>query len=294
MMSESHIKSMLMLLEDPDPKVYKQIRENIFNNVAEVKPFLNDCRRLSSDILFQTRIQMIADEIDTMNSVRQLEHWSERENPELIDALMIAQEAFFPEYDTLRTLNAFKALRQKIWMELNQNQTAIEKVKIINKVVYEEFGLKALNAQNVLTSHLCCEYIFMYQKANNLMQTLLYASLAQSIKLPVFPVILPDLFVLGYKDNFIANMSFASEQHYDVVFYIHPYESGALFSKNVIQKYLESKNVDELPMYFSPIDNRKTMLVYLRLLQKTIAADNRQDYRNSVIQQMINFLDIKK
>lgn len=291
MMNETQIKSMLLLLEDPDPKVYQQIRENIFNHISEVKPFLEDCRSLSGDTLFQARVQMIADEIDTMNSVAQLKRWSEREKPELIDALLIAQETFFPEYDPLKTLNSFKALRQKIWLEINQNQTAIEKVKIINKVVYEDFGLKKQNTDIVQPAHLCLENLFVYQKANNLMQTLLYAAMAQNLGLPVFPVILPDLFVLGYKDNFIADMSFANEQHFDVVFYIHPYENGALFSKNVIQKYLESKSVDELPVYFTPIENTKAMLIYLRLLGTTISAGNKQDFRSSVILQMIKILD---
>ena len=218
MMNETQIKSMLLLLEDPDPKVYQQIRENIFNHISEVKPFLEDCRSLSGDTLFQARVQMIADEIDTMNSVAQLKRWSEREKPELIDALLIAQETFFPEFDPLKTLNSFKALRQKIWLEINQNQTAIEKVKIINKVVYEDFGLKKQNTDIVQPAHLCLENLFVYQKANNLMQTLLYAAMAQNLGLPVFPVILPDLFVLGYKDNFIADMSFANEKHFDVVF----------------------------------------------------------------------------
>ncbi|NLA23444.1 MAG: hypothetical protein GX879_00600 [Bacteroidales bacterium] len=293
MMDISQLKSMILLLEDPDELVFQQIKNNIFENAELIRPYLDEFRTLSTDGLFQVRLQNISDQIDTMSSLTQIENWVNRIEPNLIDAIVIIQDAVFPEYDPINTLNEFKKLKQKIWIELSKSQTAIEQIKIINQYLYHNFGLRSLNPESISINQLCFHNIFQDKQANNLMQAIFYAALTQSLDLPVFPVILPDMFVLAYKNRAIAELSFANEQHYDVVFYINPYEEGKLFSKTLIEKYLESKDIEPKDFYFAPVENIASVLIYLRLLLKTIEIDNKEDYRIGMIKQMIKILSEK-
>lgn len=281
---------MLILLEDPDPKVYQQLRENIFKNIDSIKPYLEESRSLSSDTLFQTRLQQIQDEIETGNFISLLKNWAEREKPELIDALLIIEDAIYPEYDSLKTYNSFKTLRNTIWLDINNNLTAIEKVKVINKILYNDFALRNISLKQIKHQDLSLGKLFLSQQANSYMQCIFYASLAQHLGLPVYMISLPDLFILAYKDQFIADMSFANEQHYGVVFYIHPFESGALFSKNVIQKYIEAKGLEEASAFYTPMSNIQALLMHIQILLKSLSLNNITDFRQQMLKQMLRLI----
>ncbi|NLA24843.1 MAG: hypothetical protein GX879_07750, partial [Bacteroidales bacterium] len=45
--------------------------------------------------------------------------------------------------------------------------------------------------------------------------------------------------------------------------------------------------------YFSPVENIASILIYLRLLSKTIEINNKEDYRLGMIKQMIKLLTEK-
>jgi len=290
-MNEKDVKSLFLLLEDPDPKVYEAIRSSIFEHLDEVKPYLEQSWVLSSDILYQERIQLIHDEIEAKKYVFQLQKWAGAENPQLFEALLIVERALFPEYDTVELPDAFRKIRHNIWMELTNSSTAIEKIKTMNQVLYNVFCLSKPVENVVKREHLCLSNVISQKTGDPLMQCLLYASLAQNLGMPVFVIALPDLFVLAYKDAFIAELTFATEKHYDVLFYIYPWEQGALFGRSVIDKYLEEKQLSPAPEFYTPADNVKTVHTYLAVLRNSFSLGKNTEKQQQIIRQMMNVLE---
>jgi len=81
----------------------------------------------------------------------------------------------------------------------------------------------------------------------------LFIIIAQSLKLPVYGVDLPNHFVLAYMD-----MGSGDEEVLDgnnAMFYINPFNRGALFTHNEIGAYIKQMKLQHNETYFSPCDN---------------------------------------
>ncbi|HQP03861.1 MAG TPA: hypothetical protein PLP11_04570, partial [Bacteroidales bacterium] len=95
----------------------------------------------------------------------------------------------------------------------------------------------------------------------------------------------------AYKDAFIAELTFATEKHYDVLFYIYPWEQGALFGRSVIDKYLEEKQLSPAPEFYTPADNVKTVHTYLAVLRNSFSLGKNTEKQQQIIRQMMNVLE---
>jgi regulator of sirC expression with transglutaminase-like and TPR domain len=71
----------------------------------------------------------------------------------------------------------------------------------------------------------------------------IYLLVAQKLKMPVYGVNLPNLFVLTYKD----------EQH--TQFYINAFNKGLIFSKQDIENYISELHLSPLSSFFEPCSN---------------------------------------
>ena len=106
----------------------------------------------------------------------------------------------YPELPYEQLSRKIEKIRKDIWLELNNELTALEKVKVINYFFYEihKFGKsmrKAHSPQLYLLNH-----VIDTGKGSPVMLGLLYAELARRLELPIYGVNLPRNFVLCYYD----------------------------------------------------------------------------------------------
>jgi regulator of sirC expression with transglutaminase-like and TPR domain len=77
---------------------------------------------------------------------------------------------------------------------------------------------------------------------------------AQKLKLPVYGVNLPNLFILTYKDD------------RNPQFYINAFNRGLIFSKKDIESYINELHLTPQDSYFEPCSNLEIMRRVLRNL----------------------------
>jgi regulator of sirC expression with transglutaminase-like and TPR domain len=77
---------------------------------------------------------------------------------------------------------------------------------------------------------------------------------AQKLKLPVYGVNLPNLFVLTYKDDKHAQ------------FYINVFNKGLIFSRQDIENYINELHLAQQPSYFDPCSSLEIIRRVLRNL----------------------------
>jgi regulator of sirC expression with transglutaminase-like and TPR domain len=92
------------------------------------------------------------------------------------------------------------------------------------------------------------------KKGNPITLCVIYMLVAQKLKLPVFGVNLPNLFILTYKD----------EQGNQ--FYINAFNRGLIFSKQDIENYIGELHLVPQPSFFEPCDNLEIMRRAMRNL----------------------------
>ena len=82
------------------------------------------------------RIEHLIDEIRFNDLYFDIENWVKFHNNDLIKAFILIKFRY-PDLDEEKYLNKIEKLKQDVWLEMNENLTALEKVKVINHIFYD-------------------------------------------------------------------------------------------------------------------------------------------------------------
>jgi regulator of sirC expression with transglutaminase-like and TPR domain len=102
-----------------------------------------------------------------------------------------------------------------------------------------------------------------------------YAIIAQRLNLPIFGVNLPKNFILAYKDELVTGPTI-QEVSDDILFYINPYNKGAVLGRREIEYFLKQQKIEPRESHFRPCSNLETII---RILQNLINAYHKSGYR---------------
>ncbi|HXA01221.1 MAG TPA: transglutaminase-like domain-containing protein, partial [Cytophagaceae bacterium] len=91
------------------------------------------------------------------------------------------------------------------------------------------------------------------KKGNPISLCVIYMLVAQKLKMPVYGVNLPNLFILTYKDK-------------DSQFYINAFNKGLIFSKADIDNYISHLNLSQMEIFYEPCSNLEIIKRVLRNL----------------------------
>lgn len=74
-----------------------------------------------------------------------LEAWAQAGGNDLLEGAMLVARYRYPELEEHRIKSKLAAIRQDIWLELNDNLTAFEKVRVFNHILFQVHGFKGTN-----------------------------------------------------------------------------------------------------------------------------------------------------
>ena len=263
-MTMKEIHALSRLLDDPDGIIYDQIERKMISLGLKIVPVLENTWKNSSDILVHTRIEHIIDTINFNQIVDEFQVWNSKNDPELLDALMIINKLQYPNVNCDIYYNTIEEKVREIWLELNENLTAFEKVNVINKVLFDLWKFRTVN-ENAYDS-------FQYNFLSNLMElkcgnqfsiACLYLILAEKLDLPIYPVLLEDQLVLTYVNSHKPSDEIELD---DILFYINPNEKGLVFDEFSIRKWVEKHGLDNQAQYYLPTTTKKLVDVYISRL----------------------------
>jgi len=252
----NQLKALVKLLDDPDEDIYSQIESRLLEMGAEVIPFLENAWEDSQDEIIQTRIENIIQKINYDDVCRKLVNWARLGGQNLLTGALLIAKYQFPEMDEEKVKNQLNQLRQDVWIELNDNLTAMEKVRTMNHILFNVHGFngnrKNYHAPN--NSYINC--VLESKKGNPLSIGMIYMIIAQGLDIPVYGVNLPEHFVLAYEDELKQFATTSSENEQEgILFYINPFSGGTIFGKKEIISYLEQIGMKSKRSYFVPCSN---------------------------------------
>ena len=133
--NEIDLHALIRLVDDPDESVYTQVRNTIMEFGSDAIPFLeNSLDNLDYELIFHERIQRIVQDIHFEEIKQKLVQWSHSSDKDLIEGALIVANYQYKDLDDTSVYTFIDQLKRSIWLELNDHQTAFEKVKIINRV----------------------------------------------------------------------------------------------------------------------------------------------------------------
>ena len=288
-MSEKEIQALISLIDDPDENIYQHVKEKIIAFGGNIIPHLeNIWENNSFGMLFQERIEDIIHKIQYDNVYASMHSWRKQGGIDLLEGAVIVAKYQYPDLDELEVKNAILKIRQDIWLELNDNLTALEKIAIFNQIIFTTHGLKGNKINYHAPQNSFINNVLESKKGNPLLLSIIYIVIAESLDIPIYGVNLPNHFILAYLDQYnivkliekeIAKANDPKKSNSDVLFYINPFSNGAILHNNEITNFLIHLKLDPKPEFYNPCSN---VSIIKRLLNNLIFSYDKLGYPDKV------------
>ncbi len=247
--NNSEIRALVSLLDEPDERIYLDIRNKLLDYGTDVLPILESTWENTFNEDVQERIESLMHSIQYVKVYDELKVWINNEEHNLLDAYIIVSRFQYPDLDEMDIIEQINKLKRDVWLELNESLTAFEQIKVLNRIFFDLYQF-TVNIKDIhLPQNSFVNTFLETKKGNALSLGILYIIIAQSQKIPVYGVNLPQNFVLAYTKDF------GKTDEEDVLFYINPVTKGVVFSKNEINNFLKQINTEPEKAFYTPCDN---------------------------------------
>lgn len=251
-------EALIRLLDDPDDHVYENVSSKLVSIGPNAIPMLEYEWESNINGQIQSRIENIIHQIEFDDCRSTLSGWTKNRSDKLLEGALIVSSYQFPEQDVDYLRNEIERLRKDVWLELNDHLTSLEKVRVLNHILFDvhEFSGNTRQLQSPQNSFL--NNLLTHKRGNATALAILYKILSDELQLPIVAIDLPYHFILGFKD-----LNSASDD--DILFYINPFSRGSVFGKGELERYMEKM---ELEMSVSELNCISNIGIVNRLLSE--------------------------
>ena len=246
-MNLKEVIALITLLDDPDDGIYSEVKNRFIILGPPAIPHLETAWENSFDALMQKRIEGIIHTIQFKALQNALKFWAENEQDDLFRGCAIIARYQYPDLDENKLKKQLHQIKQDVWLELHDDLTAVEKVKIINHILFEvhQFGGNITNYHAPQNSFI--NVVLETKKGNPVMLSVIYALICKELAIPIYGINLPQHFVLAYVNDF-ANLIDPSDRTLsdNILFYVNPFSKGLIFNQSDIDQFLNELMMDEL------------------------------------------------
>jgi regulator of sirC expression with transglutaminase-like and TPR domain len=264
-MNTREIQAMINLLDDPSEDVFKTVFSSLVEKGPEIIPELEKAWESSADQLYQERLENLIQKIQVNASEKDIINWIRSDYTDILRGAYLISKLQFPDLKYSYIHESVEKIKNDVWIELNDNLTALEKIKILNHILFKVHGFSKniTNPLNPQNSYL--NQVIETKKGNAVSLAIIYLAVCQMLDLPVSGVDLPKNMILAYMDESGLNLE-TVHQDSDILFYLNPFNRGAVLGRQEIEYYLKQSQIESVKSYFYPCSNRmiiKRMIITL-------------------------------
>ncbi len=278
---EREIKALLRLIDDPDQEVFDTVADKILHYGSEIIPNLESLWEETPDEAVQERLELLIHRAHFQNLQADFKQWSQSPARDLLTGAILAARYQYPGLSASVILNEIKKIERNIWLELNNYLTALEKINVLNSMIYSYFGIKGASIAYGRPNQFFINKVVESRKGNAITIGILYQTICHRLDIPVYAVGLPRQFILGYFDFPDPVLSpDKAETHIDalksaILFYVDPIQ-GQIYTSDDVDVYLKKLNMPVQANYFRPQSARD--IIRLLLNELSLCYDNKKDY----------------
>ena len=274
-MTNTKLPALIDLLDDPDEEIYQQIKNKILEFGLEAIPHLENAWESSLNSELQKRIENLIHFLQFDNVKKDLIEWNKNENNILIDGALIISRFKYPELKKELIEKEIEKISKDVWLELNENLTPLEKVKVLNHIFFNIYGFSGNKFDFHSPENSLINIVLETKKGNPLSLSIIYSSIANKLNLPIYGINLPEHFILGYKNE--NTLSFIDKNK--ILFYINTFSKGTIFSKKEIEQYIKELKLDDNETYYNICSNTD---IIIRMLHNLINSYKKINYQDKI------------
>jgi regulator of sirC expression with transglutaminase-like and TPR domain len=277
------------LLDDSDTGIIMHVEQRILTLGRDVIPTLEDAWSGAFDPVKQQRIESLIQKINHDSLLVELKDWAQNHNSDIIAGAILVARFQYPDLDEARIYDQLNQLKRSIWLEINNNLTALEKVNVMNRVLFDTYLFKGNTANFHSPANSYLNIVLDTKKANPLLLSIIYMHLAQQLDMPIVGVNLPEHFVLAYLDDQEILSEAFIDNNSAILFYINAFSRGTVFHRNEIDSFLKKLDLQPDEAYYQPCSNIE---ILKRMLRNLIFAYHKlgEVEKVSELEEMLNVL----
>ncbi len=267
-MNEKEIESLIKLLDDPDMEIAGHVEEKLLSYGSEVIRPLEDAWSQSLDTILQERIENLVHKIQFRNIKRELELWHISGSFDLLQGILIINKYQYPDLDEQKIINLLEDIKRDIWMQMAHEMSAVEKVKLINHVLYSVHGFTGNTANHQDPQNSYMSQVLETRKGNQILLAIIYSIIAQKLDIPIYGVNLPQHFILAYLDEEQEDVIKVAGEDYEnrILFYINAFNKGFIFGRKDVDAFLKQLHFGVNRHFYEPCTNVDILQRVLRNL----------------------------
>lgn len=239
-MEQKELKALVSLLDDEDTQIVSHVEEKILSLGTSIIPYLEEEWETSFSPQVQRRIEELIHTLQYELLKDRIREWYASDEKDLLTGMWLVTTYQYPDIELIKLKQELEQIYYETWLEFKPDLYPFDQVKVINSVLFNKlkFGANTKNFHSPGNSML--NVVLETKKGNPITLCIIYMMVAQKLKLPIYGVNLPNLFVLTYKD----------EKH--TQFYINAFNRGLIFSKQDIENYINELHLNPQASFFEP------------------------------------------
>ena len=251
-MTDNELNALINLLEDPDEVVFVAVKDQILSMGSDVIPALENVWENTFNNILQGRIEDIIHTIQMEQVKAELLLWVETGGNDLLAGTLLISRYQYPDLDTEQIRKQIELIKRDVWLEINPNLTAYEKVKVINHILFDVYNFSGNTSNYHAPQNSFINNVLESKRGNPLLLSIVYSVIAQGLNIPIYGVNLPEHFILAYRDEYAIQQEGEDEA---ILFYINPFSRGAVFSRREIDTFLKQLKLEPNRIFYESCPN---------------------------------------
>lgn len=250
------ITALLHLIDDPDDEVYSQVSEKIISLGKEIIPNLEHLWETTADEYTQERIEMLIHSLHFRDLQMDLKAWANDKEHDLFTGALLISRYQYPDLNLLTYYQELEKMRRNVWLELNSFLTSLEKVNVLNNILFNYYKIKGTEINYSYPDDFLVHKLVEGKKGNAIPIGILLLSMAGLLDINLYMINIPRQFILAYFDDDPENNTGVEFPPEHIQFYMDG-ASGQIFSHKDVETYFKRISVPPTASYFKPLDNKR-------------------------------------
>lgn len=263
------IELLISFLDEDNAEILK----NIENELLLLNEDENLILKLSVNDIENPAIANRIKNIVTLNHFRlcetELLFWLKSRKRKLFDLLTIIARIEYPDLDSKALKEYFDKILKEIWTAIPPDVSALDLVKLLKSIIYKMHNFKDVPYNLTTIKHLMINDVFIKKETNNLFLNIIYLSIVRELDIPIVPLKINGLIILGFGNKPPYDISF----FYNAFLFFIDNSSFEPYPEAKLRKKFKINVGDKLP--FNTFTDAEIAIMLLKWLSALYEQDKK-------------------